>query len=52
MSHAFPHVHFVHPLLRRLPFSKAHRVVEQHFVVAHMYTDRRKSGQLGFSGDA
>jgi len=50
MDHPFPHVHMcIHPRGRCM-LHEADRVVEQHFVVGHMDTDRREPGQIGVEG--
>ena len=47
MDHAFPYVHACIDSRDDCAFYEADRVVEQHFVVAHMHTDRREASQVG-----
>ncbi len=47
MDHAFPHVHACIDARRDRAFDEADRIVEKHFVVAHVHSDRSEAGQAG-----
>jgi hypothetical protein len=47
MDHTLLHVHACIDARGDCAFDEADRVVEKHFVVAHMHTDRREAGQVG-----